>query len=121
MSITVRSFTFVPFVGKKRPNADCLTIRLIQKLYLNKFNLLIKNMMEFQTNWSRRKFLAAMSVAGAGTMMLNPMAAWAFDDIDPRVAKIVADTIGIDTHNHIDVPLTAGDVPGPNIDLTGEM
>jgi membrane dipeptidase len=77
--------------------------------------------MDFQTNWSRRRFLAAMSVVGAGTMMLNPLTAWAFDDIDPRVAKIVADTIGIDTHNHIDVPLTVGDVPGPNIDLAGEM
>jgi membrane dipeptidase len=29
--------------------------------------------------------------------------------------------MGIDTHNHIDVPLTAPDVPGPAIDLAGEM
>ena len=54
-------------------------------------------------------------------MMLNPLSAWAIDDIDPRVAAIVAATIGIDTHNHIDVPLTAADVPGPHIDLAGEM
>lgn len=54
-------------------------------------------------------------------MVLNPLATWAIDEVDPQVAKIVADTIGIDTHNHIDVPLTAADVPGPNIDLAGEM
>jgi len=78
--------------------------------------------MRYQPKWSRREFLAAISVAGAGTaMMLNPLAAWAVDDVDPRVAKIVAGTIGVDTHNHIDVPLTATEVPGPNIDLAGEM
>lgn len=54
-------------------------------------------------------------------MMLNPLAAWAIGEVDPRVGAIVANTIGIDTHNHIDVPLTAAEVPGPNIDLAGEM
>jgi membrane dipeptidase len=37
------------------------------------------------------------------------------------VAEIVAKTIGIDTHNHVDVPLTAAEMPGPDIDLAGEM
>ena len=70
--------------------------------------------------YSRRGFLT--SVAGAGTaMMLNPLAAWAIDEVDPRVAALVASTIGVDTHNHIDVPLTAAAVPGPDIDLAGEM
>jgi membrane dipeptidase len=40
---------------------------------------------------------------------------------DPRVAEIVAQTIGIDTHNHIGVPLTAAEMPGPEINLAGEM
>jgi membrane dipeptidase len=31
---------------------------------------------------------------------------------DPRVADIVAKTIGIDTHNHIDVPRTAAEMTG---------
>lgn len=75
-----------------------------------------------QPLWSRRKFLAATVVAGAGTaLMMNPLAAWALDDIDPRVAAIVAGSIGIDTHNHIDVPLLTPELPGPNIDLAGEM
>jgi membrane dipeptidase len=58
--------------------------------------------------------------AGAATA-LRPFSAWAADTLDPRVAGIVAKTIGIDTHNHIDVPLTAAELPGPDIDLSGEM
>jgi microsomal dipeptidase-like Zn-dependent dipeptidase len=77
-------------------------------------------MMKSKSTWSRREFLT--TVTGAGTaMMLSPLSSWAIDDIDPRVAGIVAATIGIDTHNHIDVPLTATEIPGPNIDLAGEM
>ncbi|GAA4493125.1 hypothetical protein GCM10023172_01270 [Hymenobacter ginsengisoli] len=40
---------------------------------------------------------------------------------DPRVAAIVAATIGIDTHNHVDVPLASADGPGPTLDLAGEL
>jgi membrane dipeptidase len=69
---------------------------------------------------SRRNFLASTAGAGAA-MLLNPLAARAADDVDPRVVTIVAGTIGIDTHNHIDVPLVAADVPGPTIDLASEM
>jgi membrane dipeptidase len=58
--------------------------------------------------------------AGA-SIMLRPQSGWAADITDPRVADIAAKTIGIDTHNHIDVPLTAAEMPGPDIDLTGEM
>lgn len=79
-------------------------------------------MKDFQPTWSRRDFITRLTVAGAGTaMLLSPFAAWAIEDIDPRIAKIVAGTIGIDTHNHIDVPLVTAEVPGPKIDLTGEM
>lgn len=78
--------------------------------------------MRSQPTWSRRKFVTSVAVAGAGTaIMMNPLAAWAFDELDPRVAAIVAGTIGVDTHNHIDVPLIAAEVPGPDIDLAGEM
>ncbi|WP_221392825.1 dipeptidase [Dyadobacter sp. NIV53] len=76
--------------------------------------------MKFQTHWSRRDFLA--SVAGAGAaIILNPSSAWATDEPDPRVAKIVAGTIGIDSHNHIDVPFVTAEVPGPNVDLAAEL
>lgn len=70
--------------------------------------------------YSRRKFISTVTGAGA-VMVLNPLLSWAVDEIDPRVAAIVAKTIGIDTHNHVDVPFTAADVPGPNIDLASDI
>ncbi|MCS3528989.1 dipeptidase [Chryseobacterium sp. JUb7] len=70
--------------------------------------------------WSRRKFLTTLG--GAGTvMMLNPLLSWTVSEIDPRVAKIVANTIGIDTHNHIDVALNFKESPGSKVDLKGEI
>src|SRR5690349_18449876 len=77
-------------------------------------------MTKSQTRWSRRDFFAALAGTSAA-MLLNPLSSWALDEIDPQVAKIVAATMGIDTHNHIDVPFAAAEVPGPAIDLAGEM
>jgi membrane dipeptidase len=76
--------------------------------------------MKLQTSCSRRQFLSTAAGTGAA-IALNPRLGWAADITDPRVAEIVAKTIGIDTHNHIDVPLTAAGMPGPAIDLSGEM
>lgn len=71
-------------------------------------------------HWSRRNFLATLSGTTAA-MLLKPLSSWATMEIDPRVAAIVAATIGIDTHNHIDVPLSKDQVPGPQLDISGEM
>jgi membrane dipeptidase len=72
-------------------------------------------------NYSRRRFLDhAGKVAGAAMLRRSGLA-WAAEAIHPRVAGIVASTIGIDTHNHIDVPLTTAEMPGPDIDLSGEI
>jgi membrane dipeptidase len=73
-----------------------------------------------KSQWSRRQFLTAVTGTSAA-MMLNPLTGWAIDEIDPRVAAIVAATIGIDTHNHIDVPLIGAEVPGPTVDMAAEM
>ena len=73
-----------------------------------------------QQEWSRRKFINMLTGTGA-FMILNPRLSWAVDEIDPRIAAIVAKTTGIDTHNHIDVPLSAKELPGPKIDLAGEI
>ena len=74
----------------------------------------------FKKEWSRRKFIS--TVAGTGTtFMFNPLWLLANHDQDPHVNKIVAQTIGIDTHNHVDVPLTTAELPGPKVDLAGEM
>ena len=77
--------------------------------------------MAFQTGFSRRQFLSTMAMTTGAALVLRPGLGWAADMTDPRVANIVATTIGIDTHNHIDVPLTAAEMPGPDIDLSGEM
>lgn len=37
------------------------------------------------------------------------------------MVAIVAKTIGIDPHNHLDVPLSAAELPGPAVDLAGEL
>ena len=76
--------------------------------------------MRVHATGSRRDFLAALAGMGAAMVLRSP-GTRAADDIDPRVAEFVAGTIGIDTHNHIDVPLTAAEVPGPDLDLAGEM
>jgi microsomal dipeptidase-like Zn-dependent dipeptidase len=76
--------------------------------------------MKIKPACSRRDFLAAATTIGAGIAFM-PSSAGAADEIDPKVASIVSSTIGIDTHNHIDVPLTTAEVPGPDLDLAGEM
>lgn len=73
-----------------------------------------------QHGWSRRKFIATVTGTG-GAIILNPLSSWAGSQIDPRVAEIVARTIGIDTHNHVDVPLNAAELPGPKVDLSSGM
>jgi membrane dipeptidase len=62
--------------------------------------------------WSSFQFIKRMTGTGM-LMMLNPVWSWAPDDIDPRVAAIVKKTIGVDTHNHIDVPVNTSELPGP--------
>jgi len=75
----------------------------------------------FQDSWSRRKFVTSITGAGAA-IILNPPLSWGFEgEEDPRIAAIVAKTMGIDTHNHIDVPLNTAELPGPKLDIAGEM
>lgn len=78
-------------------------------------------MQQSSKEWSRRKFISNVTGAGAFAIF-NPFISWSItDEIDPRVAAIVAKTIGVDTHNHIDVPLNAAELSGPAVDLVGEM
>jgi membrane dipeptidase len=76
---------------------------------------------EFQANGSRRQFLSTVAKTAGAAILLRARLGWAADITHPRVADIVAKTIGIDTHNHIDVPLTAAEMPGPNLALDGEI
>lgn len=54
-------------------------------------------LMEFQTRSSRRQFLSAVARTAGAAIMLGSHPGWAVDMTDPRVADIVAKTIGIDT------------------------
>jgi membrane dipeptidase len=77
-------------------------------------------MKNFKSEWSRRKFIAAVTGAGAA-VLVNPFSLRAAYETDPRIKAIVAKTIGIDTHNHIDVPSNNAELPNTKIDLAGEM
>ena len=77
--------------------------------------------MNFQASGTRRQFLSTVAMTAGAALLPPPCLGWAADTIDPRVAEIVARTIGIDTHNHVDVPLTDAEMPGPDLDLAGEM
>lgn len=70
---------------------------------------------------SRRDFISTALTAGAAALLRPHTVSAATEVTDPRVSDIVAKTIGIDTHNHIDVPLTEGEMPGSDLDLAGEM
>jgi membrane dipeptidase len=60
---------------------------------------------------ARREFLTTTAAAG-GTMLLGPVRLKAAGDgIDPRVAQVMAKTIGIDMHNHV---YPAGTEPHPD-------
>lgn len=76
--------------------------------------------MQFRASSSRREFLSTAAMTTGAAILLRPRFGLA-DTVDPRTADIVDKTIGIDTHNHIDVPLTAAEMPGPNIDLAVEV
>jgi membrane dipeptidase len=71
-------------------------------------------------NWTRREFVLTLSGTGAA-MILNPLKSFAINDIDPKIIQIVARTIGIDTHNHMDVPFKTEEFAGKNYDLSLEI
>ena len=77
---------------------------------------------------SRRTLLQGLTAAG-GAALLGPSAltnAWGQGAVDPRVAKIIEDTISVDMHNHDGQPTfaktSADRKPDPtDVDLSGEM
>jgi microsomal dipeptidase-like Zn-dependent dipeptidase len=77
--------------------------------------------MDLQQIWTRRKFLRTAAVTGGGAALISPLAAWITDEIDPAVAKIVAGSIGIDTHNHVDVPYKKQDFMSQQFNLAEQL
>ncbi|MGC4057984.1 MAG: membrane dipeptidase [Chitinophagaceae bacterium] len=76
-------------------------------------------MKETSSNWSRRRFVSTAAQAGA-LLAFYPFWSRAARKED-RVTALVKSSMGIDTHNHIDVPLSASELPGPGLDLASEM
>ena len=72
--------------------------------------------------WSRREFIASLTLAGVtGALISNPFVAWATQEVDPQVASIVSSMIGIDTHNHVDVPFKKEDFIKQKYELSEEI
>ncbi len=69
---------------------------------------------------NRRKFLS--SLIGAGVLMNSKLSFGSerMNQLDPRVAKIVAKAMAIDTHNHVDVRIYP-DQPLPKYDLLADF
>src|SRR6476659_6742221 len=78
-------------------------------------------MLQKKSGWSRRKFLYSASLAG-GAVLWSPLRGGAGPTAghDPQVAAIVAATMGIDTHNHIDVLLNRDPIAADLV-IAGEM
>jgi len=71
-------------------------------------------------NWTRRKFIANSTAVGAA-LVFNPFTSWGENEIDPKVKELVAKTIGIDTHNHMDMPFKINEFESQNYDLATQM
>ncbi len=69
---------------------------------------------------TRRKFISTVS-ATAAALSMGPLSSWAITETDPKVKDIVAKTIGIDSHNHMDVPFNAGEFKGQKYELAKEL
>lgn len=77
------------------------------------------NSMNRKPFWAVSLLPAAMVfvLGGPGFADSNPPA----ESIDAQASRIVAAMYGADSHNHVDVPLVPEELPGPKVDLKGEM
>ena len=71
-------------------------------------------------DWARRKFITTMAGAGAA-LMLKPFTSRAGIEQDEKVKGIVSKTIGIDTHNHMDVPFNREEFKVEQYGLANEL
>ena len=69
---------------------------------------------------SRRKFITTVSGASA-IFFLNPFTSFSKFQPDDKVKKLVAQMIGIDTHNHMDVPFDREVFKGQQYELSPEL
>jgi len=80
-----------------------------------------KRIINPQIGWFTHRLKTWMIAGGLLLLSASVVEIQAQGTTDPRVAKIVAETVGIDTHNHVDVPLDSALIPGPKVDMAGEL
>ena len=69
---------------------------------------------------SRRNFI--INATSVGTVfLLYPFSSWATSEKNSQITKIVEKAIGVDTHNHIDVPFNKAEFSNQSYDLAGEI
>lgn len=76
--------------------------------------------MRIDKAWTRRKFITTSANAGL-ILLFNPFTSLAVNQPDDKVKKLVAKTIGIDTHNHMDVPFSVEQFKSQKYDLAAEL
>ncbi|MFC4233472.1 dipeptidase [Parasediminibacterium paludis] len=70
--------------------------------------------------WTRRKLIKTATNASV-VLLLNPFSFLTAIEPDDKVEKIVAKTIGIDTHNHLDVPFNLEQFKSQKYNLAVEL
>ncbi|WP_437918005.1 dipeptidase [Sphingobacterium sp. LRF_L2] len=69
---------------------------------------------------SRRKFINTAAFAGAA-ILLNPRLSLGLSAQDDKIKKLIAKVIGIDTHNHMDMPFNHEEFKPQHYDLANEL
>jgi len=83
--------------------------------YSNKSNLKMK-----KQDWTRRHFIQQLSLTGA-TLSVLPFASWSSKQPDQQLKNLVDTLIGVDTHNHMDLPYDAATFNKQRYDLAGQL
>ncbi|QES90881.1 peptidase M19 [Rhizosphaericola mali] len=77
-------------------------------------------MFQSSTFIKRRRFLKSIGMASSA-LFLNPLLGWTTETQEDKVKRIVAKTIGIDTHNHMDLPFDMNEFKNKNYELAAEL
>jgi membrane dipeptidase len=70
--------------------------------------------------WTRRKFTTSLLGAGAAMLASFRSSSIGGED-DPHFRNLLSRTMGVDTHNHVDVPFSKTEFAGQRYDLPGEF
>jgi membrane dipeptidase len=75
-------------------------------------------MMPSRSHSSRREFVATLT--GASAALIHSQSLFSAEP-DPRLAKVLADTIAVDMHSHVGIPFGRPNAPLSRFDIAGEL